>query len=122
MLTGQLGGRLTRRSFLGQNIEATALQSLITAVLLAAATRMMGAVTRNPTIPFTDLVLVSVIGAVLSSVVVTGVVLLLTPGAGRAAALGHGRDRHPDHLRVRRHLDPPPSWSAPTPSGTARSA
>lgn len=83
MLTGQLEEGLSRRSFLGQNIEAASLLSLSTAVVLAAVARLAAAVTGLRTVSFTDLVLVSMISAVLSSLAIVAVVLLLTRTAQR---------------------------------------
>ena len=83
MLTGQLDGSLARRSFLGQNVEAATILSLTTGVVLAAATRLVGGAVGLPTIAFTDLVLVSMVGTVLSSIAVLGVVILLTRTAER---------------------------------------
>ena len=83
MLTGQLDGSFARRSFLGQNVEAAGALSLVTAIVLAAGTKLFGTLARFDTIAFTDLVLVSMIGTVLSSLVVLGVVILLVRTAER---------------------------------------
>lgn len=83
MLTGQLDGSIARRSFLGQNVEAAVVLSIVTGVVLAAAARLMGLVVGFETISFTDLVLVSMVGAVLSSLATLGVVLALTRFAER---------------------------------------
>lgn len=83
MLTGQLDGAWSRRSFLGQNVEATAVLSAVTAVLLAAVAKGLTAVLGIPVIAFTDLVVISVVGAALSSLVVMAVVVALTRTAQR---------------------------------------
>jgi mgtE-like transporter len=83
MLTGQLDGSVARRSFLGQNVEAAVVLSIVTGVVLAGAARLMGLVVGFETISFTDLVLVSMVGAVLSSMATLGVVLALTRFAER---------------------------------------
>lgn len=83
MLTGQLDGTWTRRSFLGQNVEAAALLSISTAVLLAAVAKGVAGILRINVIAFTDLVVVSIVGAVLSSIAVMAVVLALTRTAER---------------------------------------
>ena len=83
MLTGQLDGSVARRSFLGQNVEAAVVLSIVTGVVLAGAARLMGLVVGFETISFTDLVLVSMVGAVLSSLATLGVVLALTRFAER---------------------------------------
>ena len=83
MLTGQLDGSIARRSFLGQNVEAAVVLSIVTGVVLAGAARLMGLVVGFETISFTDLVLVSMVGAVLSSLATLGVVLALTRFAER---------------------------------------
>ena len=83
MLTGQLQGEFTRVSFLGQNIEASSILSLITAVLLAAVAKGIAGVLGLRVISFTELVVVSVVGALLSSIVVMGVVVGLTKTAER---------------------------------------
>lgn len=83
MLTGQLDGSLARRSFLGQNVEAASILSLVTGVVLALATRLIGGVVGFETIAFTDLVLVSMVGTILSSIAVLLVVVVLTRTAER---------------------------------------
>ncbi len=83
MLTGQIQGEFSRDSFLGQNTEAAGILSLVTAVLLAAVAKGLTGVLGLEVIAFTDLVIVSVIGAVLSSLVVMGVVIALTRSAER---------------------------------------
>lgn len=83
MLTGALEGPTTRGSFLGQNLEAAAILSTSTGVLLAAVARGSAALIGLETVSFTDLVLVSMIGAALSSVAVLVVVVVLTRTAQR---------------------------------------
>lgn len=85
MLTGQLEAGWSRRSFLGQNVEAAAALSLATAVVLAAVATGFAAVLGLEVIGFTDLVVVSVVGAVLSSIGVLGVVVVLARTAQRQA-------------------------------------
>lgn len=85
MLTGLLDLTPRRRSFLGQNVEAAGLLTVVTAVLLAVLARAFGALVGLPTIALLDLVVVSMLGAVVSSVVVLVVVVLLARTAQRQA-------------------------------------
>lgn len=83
MLTGQLQTGWSRQSFLGQNVEAAGALSVLTAVVLAAVATGFATVLGLPVISFTDLVVVSVVGAVLSSLGVLGVVIVLSRTAQR---------------------------------------
>ncbi|WP_370327460.1 magnesium transporter [Euzebya sp.] len=83
MLTGELDGRVDRGSFLGQNVAAATLLSAVTAVLLAAVAKGIAWLLGLEVIAFTDLVVVSVVGAALSSLAVLGVVIALIRSAQR---------------------------------------
>ena len=85
MLTGQFDGSWARDSFLVQNLEAAALLTSITAGLLALLARFSAAAFGVETISLWSLLLVSWIGAALSSLfVVVGVVLLTRAAAARS--------------------------------------
>ncbi|WP_108664043.1 magnesium transporter [Euzebya rosea] len=83
MLTGQMDGSFARTSFLGRNVEAATVLSVITAVILAAAARLVGVIGGFETISFTDFVLISMIGTILSSFAVLAVVIVLARTAQR---------------------------------------
>lgn len=77
ILTGEFQAELRRRSFTGENVEAAILLTLFSSALAAVAARGIGAAFGLPTIPLLDLVVISVVGGVLSSVVIlVGVVTL----------------------------------------------
>jgi mgtE-like transporter len=85
MLTGQYDGAWSVRSFLGQNVIAAGLLTTITAGLLALLARASGAAFGLETISLWALLIVSLLGAVLSSIVVViGVLLLARAAASRS--------------------------------------
>ena len=77
MLTGQVTTQWRRDTFTGQNLEAAGLLTVATAGLSAVLARATAAVFGLPTISLWALTVVSLIGALLSSGVVLGVVLTL---------------------------------------------
>ena len=78
ILTGQYERDWERSSFLRQNVEAAVLLTTIMSGFLALAARASAGAFGLPTISLWALLLVSVLGAAISSVVVLGGVLLLT--------------------------------------------
>ncbi|MBA2529450.1 MAG: magnesium transporter [Euzebyales bacterium] len=83
MLTGQFTTDWRRDSFTVQNLEAAGLLTVATAGLSAVLARSVAAVFGLPTISLWALVVVSTVGALLSSAVVLGVVLALARTAER---------------------------------------
>jgi mgtE-like transporter len=83
MLTGQFSLVPERRSFTGQNVEAAALLTLITAALLAVLAWLLAEVIGSDSISVFALMIISMIGALVSSVFVLAVVLLLASVAAR---------------------------------------
>lgn len=83
MLTGQFERGLHRSSFMVQNLEAAALLSVVTGALLGVAARISTAAFGLPSIGLGALVTVSMLGALLASVFLVGVVLALTRTADR---------------------------------------
>lgn len=81
ILTGQYTGAWSRDSFMVQNIEAAVLLTAVTAGLLAVLARATAAAFGLPTISLWSLMVVSVLGAILSSAFVLGGVVLLTRAA-----------------------------------------
>lgn len=77
MLTGQFTLTRERRSFTGQNVEAALLLSAATAGLSALLARAVSGALGVATVTLWRLVLISMVGAVISSVVVLAVTLLL---------------------------------------------
>lgn len=77
MLTGQFTSGLQRRSFTGENLEAAALLSLFTAGLVPLLAWVVANAAGSATIGPLQFVIISVTGAVLSSIVVGAVVLAL---------------------------------------------
>lgn len=78
ILTGQYEPGWQRSSFLGQNVEAAILLTAIMSGFLALAARASAGAFGLPTISLWALLMVSVVGAAISSVIVLGGVLLLT--------------------------------------------
>ncbi len=83
MLTGQFSLAPARRSFTGQNVEAAALLTLVTAAVLGVLARLVSLLVGAESIGLHALVVISVLGAVMSSVLVLGVVLGLASVAER---------------------------------------
>lgn len=77
ILTGEFTIEFNRSSFLGRQIEVVTLLSIITATLAGALAWLVAAVLGLPSIPLVELVAVSVVGGLLSSVVLLGVTLLV---------------------------------------------
>ncbi|CAN5243888.1 magnesium transporter [soil metagenome] len=83
MLTGQFTLVRKRSSFTGQNIEASLLLTLVTAVLSAVVARAAAALFGLASVSVWSLVVVSMVGAILSSAVVLLIVVLLARTAQR---------------------------------------
>lgn len=86
MLTGQVERQpheSVRRSFLGQNIEATVVLSAVTAVLLAVVARGAAAALNIETIDVWALTVVSMVATIVSSAMVLAIVLALLRTAER---------------------------------------
>lgn len=83
ILTGQLQPPLRRRSFAGQNVEASILLTLFSSALAALAARGLSGALGIPTIGLFELMVISVVGGVLSSVVILAGVLLMASLAQR---------------------------------------
>ena len=81
ILTGQYEPGWHRTSFLRQNVEAAVLLTSIMSGFLALAARASAAAFGLPTISLWALLMVSIFGAVISSAIVLGGVLLLTRAA-----------------------------------------
>jgi mgtE-like transporter len=81
MLTGQYDGKWGVDSFLGQNVVAAAVLTTVTSGLLALLARATAVAFGLPTISVWSLLIISLLGAVLSSIVVMGAVLLLARAA-----------------------------------------
>jgi len=81
ILTGQYSTTLRRGSFTGANVEAAATLTLVSSALAAVFARAAAAAFGLPTIPLWDLMLVSMIGGLLSSLFVLSGVLRLAAAA-----------------------------------------
>jgi mgtE-like transporter len=73
--TGQFDGRLEKRNLAGQNVMASAALTLFVSIALAVLAKETARVFGVETIPFTHYLTVSVIGAVISSVVILAITL-----------------------------------------------
>ena len=83
MLTGQLELSRDRSSFTVQNIEAAVWLTVVTSVLAAVVARAAAALFDIATIPMVDLVAISMLGSLVSGVLLLGVVLALALTAQR---------------------------------------
>ena len=81
MLTGQFELSWERSSFVGQNVEAALLLTVVTAGMLALLARLSALVLGQDSINVLRLATISFVGALLSSFVVLAVVLLLARSA-----------------------------------------
>ena len=81
MLTGQFELTWRRASFVGQNVEAALVLTVVTAGLLAVLARLAALALGQESINVLRLASISFVGALLSSVVVLAVVLLLARSA-----------------------------------------
>jgi mgtE-like transporter len=85
ILTGQFETSLRRGSFTGANIEAAAVLTLASSALSAVFARGVAAVVGLPTIPLWDLMVVSMLGGILSSLfVLVGVLALAQAASARS--------------------------------------
>lgn len=89
ILTGQFTRGWERRSFTGQNVEASALLTLFSSGLAALAARLVGGAFGLATMSVWQLMVVSMVGGLLSSAVVLMGVLVL---AGKAQVRGWDMD------------------------------
>jgi mgtE-like transporter len=83
IMTGQFEPSWDRRSFAGQNVEASAMLTLFSSALAALAARAVAGAFGLPTISLWKLMTISMVGGVLSSIVILFVVLLLAGTAQR---------------------------------------
>lgn len=83
IMTGQFTPSWDRRSFAVQNVEASALLTLFSSALAAVAARIVAGAFGLPTISVWKLVTISMVGGVLSSVVILLMVLVLARTAQR---------------------------------------
>jgi mgtE-like transporter len=89
ILTGEFDRRLTRRSYLGRQIEASTILSFASATQAGVIAWAISAALGLQTIPLLDLVAISLVGGLLSSVVLFGVVVVM---ALRSEAMGFSMD------------------------------
>lgn len=75
ILTGEFTPEFSRNSFLGRQIEVATLLSTMTATLAGALAWLVATGLGLPSIPLVELVAVSIIGGLLSSIVLLGVTL-----------------------------------------------
>lgn len=83
ILTGQYETTLRRGSFTAQNVEASALLTLVSSAVAAVAARVLATAFGLPTISVWELMVVSMVGGILSSAVILAGVLLLAATAQR---------------------------------------
>ncbi|MDP8970862.1 MAG: magnesium transporter [Actinomycetota bacterium] len=83
MLTGQVTTTWDRESFTFQNVEAAVVLTVVSSSVAALFARAVAAAVDIPTIGLWELQVVSVIGGMLASVAVLGVVLALSRAAQR---------------------------------------
>lgn len=84
ILTGEFEPAIVRRSFLGRQIEAAGLLTVTSSVEAGAIAWAIARMLGQQPIPFLDLVAVSLVGGVLSSIVLFGVTVGLARKAQRA--------------------------------------
>jgi mgtE-like transporter len=89
ILTGQFDRQLTRRSYLGRQVEASSILSVASATQAGLIAWAVSAALGLPTIPLLDLVAVSLVGGLLSSLVLFVVVIWM---ARRSEAVGFSMD------------------------------
>ncbi|HWH32241.1 MAG TPA: magnesium transporter [Egibacteraceae bacterium] len=83
IMTGQFTPSWDRRSFAVQNVEASALLTLFSSALAAVAARVVAGAFGLDTISLWKLMTISMVGGILSSAVILGVVLVLARTAQR---------------------------------------
>ncbi len=84
ILTGQFDRRLTRRSYLGRQVEASSILSVASATQAGLIAWAVSAALGLPTIPLLDLVAISLVGGLLSSLVLFVVVVWMARRSERA--------------------------------------
>ena len=89
ILTGEFDRRLTRTSYLGRQVEASTVLTLASALQAGAIAWAVSAALGLAVIPLLQLVAISLLGALLSSVVLFGVVIAM---ARRSQAVGFNLD------------------------------
>jgi mgtE-like transporter len=89
ILTGQFDRQLIRRSYLGRQVEASSILSVASATQAGLIAWAVSAALGLPTIPLLDLVAVSLVGGLLSSVVLFFVVIWM---ARRSESVGFSMD------------------------------
>ncbi len=89
ILTGQFNRDLTRKSYLGRQVEASTILSIASATQAGLIAWAISAALGLPTIPLLDLVAISLVGGLLSSVVLFGVVVWM---ARRSDSVGFSMD------------------------------
>jgi len=77
IMTGQFSPTWDRRSFAVQNVEASALLTLFSSALAAVAARVVAGAFGLPSIDLWKLMTISMVGGILSSIVILMVVLVL---------------------------------------------
>ncbi|MEX1162650.1 MAG: magnesium transporter [Nitriliruptor sp.] len=83
MMTGQFTPELRRESFLGRQLESATYLSVATALLIAVVAWVASAMLGLPSIDLLQLTTVSLVGAIVSSVVMAGAAVVLTRQADR---------------------------------------
>jgi mgtE-like transporter len=89
ILTGEFDRRLTRRSYLGRQLEASTILSFASATQAGVIAWAISAAVGLTTVPLLDLVAISLVGGLLSSLVLFGVVIVM---ARRSDAVGFNLD------------------------------
>jgi mgtE-like transporter len=89
ILTGEFDRRLTRKSYLGRQIEASTILSFASATQAGVIAWAISAALGMRTIPLLDLVAISLVGGLLSSIVLFGVVVWM---ALRSESVGFSMD------------------------------
>jgi mgtE-like transporter len=89
ILTGEFDRQLVRRSYLGRQVEASSILSVASATQAGLIAWAVSAALGLPTVPLLDLVAISLVGGLLSSVVLFVVVLWM---ARRSEAVGFSMD------------------------------
>jgi mgtE-like transporter len=89
ILTGQFDRQLIRRSYLGRQVEASSILSVASATQAGLIAWAVSAALGLPTIPLLDLVAVSLVGGLLSSMVLFVVVIWM---ARRSESVGFSMD------------------------------
>jgi mgtE-like transporter len=89
ILTGQFDRQLTRRSYLGRQVEASSILSIASATQAGLIAWAVSAALGLPTIPLLELVAISLVGGLLSSIVLFVVVVWM---ARRSESVGFSMD------------------------------